>query len=439
MTDLGAAARQPRTVRALPVQGASPTLDDSLDLRDLIPSAQTVQLPIRYSDNVWDFTGYPLVNQTARSIDFSGIPARWRFAVKDWVLLRMNPDLARDGTSGLDTGHVMAAPAAAERPLRLPSAIAYVYGLSVSLTVLDAMGQERLAPQDWHMFAANLRSALPESSAVSLAGYARPLLGFWNFRGLLGLPNMFGGRPFGGRTPEQQFNVPERGLNVERPNAELCGPLLGLALWMLDHCAEDVLARLEALARVPDRSGEPVEQQVEYVADVLLKWEQTGRAVPGQPRNRGVGIAPAWAVFVKLAGCSAQVMKNPIGRAGKEVRRLADERGVSTAEDGFAQPISVVTGPDGTPVRWIDALPPTKFGLGLDHWACTLAYACALIITMLTTVRDRELAALPHDCLRPGTFERGDLDVPVMRMHGYLVKNRMTPVPATWVVADDGP
>jgi len=425
-------------VRLLSVQGARATLADTVDVRTLVPHGEQIHRPIRYGDLRWTFTGYPLVNQTVDYIDFTDVPARWRPAVKDWVLLRMNPTLARTGASGLNTGDVMADVAASERAIGLPSATAYVIGLAQTLTVLEQLGVQHLQAEHWHDFAAVMRRTHPGVTAGSLAGYARPLISLWRYRGVLGLPaDLFGGRPFNGHTVEHLFRVPERHLNTVRPVAELTGPLLGLSLWMLDHCAEDILARLEKLAAVPDRTHLPVEEQVDLVTELLLQYEATGRALPATRRPGRTALTPAWSTLVKLAGCSPTVLKKPQRRAKEELIRLRDLRGISTTEDGFCLPITTVPGPDGTPVPWIDALPPTRLDQGLDHWAHALAYACALIITMLTTVRDRELAALPHDCIRTGTYDRGDLDVPVTRMHGYLVKNRDQPVPASWVVADD--
>ncbi|MFJ5535107.1 hypothetical protein [Streptomyces sp. NPDC093261] len=425
------------TVRTLPVQGAVPTLPLGTDLRSLIPECDQVSHPIRYGDRRWEFEGYPLVNQTVRYIDFSAVPARWLYTVQDWLLLRLNPILARTGESGLDTTDVMADSAAAERRLRVPSGMAYVHGLGESLRVLDGL-PPHLRPDYWQTFAQRLRVSWPKATASSLAGYARPLTSVWRYRGLLRLPqDLFGGRPFDGQTVESLFGVPDRLANRVGPDAGLCGPLLGLSLWMLDHIADDVIARLEVLATVPDRSGLPREEQYAAVRDLLLQYEETGRPLPGMPHLRGGGLAPGWAVFTRLAGVDRALCSNPKFTAAPVWERLKRTRAVDAAEDGFALPIATVPTLDGERVRWVDSLPPTKFKLGLDHWSSALAYACALVITMLTTVRERELAALPHDCLRQGSYDRGDIKVPVTYMRGYLVKNRDEPQPATWVVADD--
>lgn len=429
---------EPAVIRPLPVQGARPTLDDRVDLRDLLPGGHPVRDTIRYQDDRWDFTGYPFVNQTVRYLDFTAVPARWRNAVKDWTLMRLNPDLARTGASKLDTNDVMAGAAAAERPIKVPSALAYINCFAASLTIVDQMSREALNETDWNEFVARMRLEFPDAAAVTLASYARPLLSLWSYRGVLGLPgNLFGGRPFTGRTVEQMFKVPERGLNAARPDAETCGPLLGLALWILDHCAEDILSRLEVLAAVPDNTHLDREGQIDKVLEVLDAYERTGLPVPAMPILGRDTLAPAWSTFVKLAGCARRELPSPKGRATHRFTDLCEQLGISEAQDGFKLPVAVVPDRDGALTPWIDALRPTKHHLGLDFWSCTLAYACALIISMLTTVRERELAALPHDCIRSSKYDRGDTEVPVTRMHGYLVKNRTDPIPATWVVADD--
>lgn len=413
-------------------------LDDAVDLRTLIPKANHVHHPIRYGQSRWAFTGYPFVNQSTDFLDFTEVPQAWQPAVKDWILMRLNPTLARTGLSGLDIDHTMADVAAAERAIGVPSAIAYLFGLTASLKTLEQIGVQQLRPEHWHEFAARLRGTYPETAARSLAGYARPLISLWRYRGVLRLPeDLFGGRPFNGWTAEKLFAVADRRLNAERPASEVAGPLLGLALWMLDHCAQDILLRLEALAAIPDRTHLPRADQTAHVAQLLLQYEKTGRPLPATRRPGRTELTPAWSVFVKLAGCSSALLPDPMGQASRELKRLHDLRGVSLTEDGFDLPIQKVHPPNGVPIPWIDALPPIRLYLGLNHWSAALAYACTLIITLLTTVRDRELAALPHDCIRVGTYDRGDEQVPVTRMHGYLVKNRDRATPASWVVADD--
>lgn len=424
-------------VRMLPVPGARPALANSVDLRELIPRGASVKRPIRYSDSVWNFDGYPLVNTTDFVLDFDRLPARWRNTVKDWTLLRLAPKLAENGKSGLNTTDVMAAAAAADSPLKFPSLLAYVTVLGFTLPIIERDFGDRLDSEDWQSFARTLSEENPRAQAVTLANYVRPLLSLWLYRGLLGVPGMFGGRPFGGVTPEEVFRVPQRDLNVERPAPEICGPLLGMSLWIMDHCTEDIILRLEKLAKVPDLGARPKEEQIEAVGQLLLRWETTGRPLPGVVSLRGKNLTPAWATFVKLAGCSSMVLKNPSGDAKKILDRLRQDLGVSASVDGFNLPITEVQGGDGKMRPWTDSLAPTRYGLELDYWAGMLAYCCAMVITMLTTVRERELAAIPDDCLFEATYERGDLDVPVTKMRGFLVKNRTEPVPTSWVVGDD--
>lgn len=426
-------------ITPLPVQGARASLSDRVDLRTLIPDGARIQSPIRYSSDTWDFEGYPLVNQTVRSLNFAGIPARWRNVIKDWTLLRMNPDLARSGQSGLNTAAAMATAEAAAKPLRPMSVLAYLLTFSISLTLLEQRDSTRLGPEDWSTFAADMRAAYPTAEPQTLAGYVRPLTMLWSAREVLHVPDMFGGRPFAGQTVDSVFQVPQRGLNVDRPRPDLCGPLLGLCLWILDNCTDDIIIRLERLASAPDITQEPRDVQIAAVVDQLRSWEQTGRPVPATVALRGdhTTPTPSWATFVKLAGASNKTLKNPTGVARELFDRLVADRGVSPTEDGFALPLRVVPTLGGEPRTWIDALPASRYGRGLDFWVTQLAYACTFIITILTTVRDRELAAIPDDCLRKGTYDDGDAVIPVTRMRGYLVKNRTTPAPATWVVGED--
>lgn len=427
------------TVTPLPVQGTRTPLSDDIDLRALIPDGVTIRGPIRYGGDVWDFSGYPFVNQTVRELDFGGIPLRWRNVIKDWMLLRLNPSLAASGESGLNTAAAMATAAAAAKPLLPMSLIAYVGCFATSLTILEARGTTRLGPDDWRAFADDMRERFPTAAPQTLAGYVRPLTSLWSVRELLHLPDMFGGRPFGGRTVESVFLVPSRDLNVDRPQPGLCGPLLGLCLWILDNCADDILARLERLAIVPDLSRESRDVQIAAVVEQLRAWQRTERPVPATVglRSDSGRPAPSWATFVKLAGASNKTLRTPVGEAAKLLSELVTERGLSVTEDGFALPLRHVRTLDGRQRAWTDSLVPSRYGMGLDFWVGMLAYSCAFIVSILTTVRDRELAALPDDCLRDGTYARGDVDVPVTRMRGYLVKNRTQPARATWVVGDD--
>ena len=421
----------------LPVQGAKPTLGDDVDIRTLIPNGMKVARAIRYSDDVWAIDGYPLVNATVSALDFTPVPDRWRFIVRDWVLLRLNPELATTGASGLSVDAVMAPTASAERPLGLPSAVAYITGLAISLQVIDNNGWRTLGSDEWAGLASQMAAQLPDATPATLAGYCRPLVSLWRYRDVLGVPSMFGGlRPFAGTPVESVFDVPRKDLNVERPVPEYCGPLLGLALFMLDHCADDILARLEVLKRQP--FGELAQSaQVDKVEQWLRSWEASGRALPGVVSARTKDLTVSWASIVKNAGCSTGVLRNPRAQLVPLLAELREQLGVSPDHDGFDLPIATAPGPGGKPIPWISALPPVKYGLGLQHWANALVYACAFVIVMLTTVRDRELAALPHRCLREDTFERGDQDIEITRMHGYLVKNRASPLPASWVVGQD--
>ncbi|PZE68769.1 hypothetical protein [Curtobacterium sp. MCBD17_021] len=422
----------------LSVQGTRPSLEPDTDVRSLIPKGIQIRQPIRYGDDRWVIEGYPLTNQNVTELDFRLVPIRWRTIIKDWVLLRLNPSLARSGLSRLDTQAPLALATAASLPISMMSAVAYLYTFTVTLPIVDARGT-KLGPLDWKAVAQSLRDRDSRVSSKTNATYARPLNALWTVRGLLRVPDMFGGRPFGGEAVEKVFAVPARDLNVDRPEPQLCGPLLGLCLWIIDNCAEDILARVEHLAVVPDRSHAPRQDQIAAVIDLLDEWNATGRALPATVGLRGdtTGLRPSWATFVKLAGASNQSLKNPVGDAVAVWKDLCDRRGVSRHEDGFNLPIRQVTALDGSERQWTDALVATRYGFGLDHWVSTLAYACAYVIALLTTVRDRELAALPDDCLREGTYEAGDIDVPVTRMRGYLVKNVGEPIPASWVVGED--
>ncbi|MET0886470.1 MAG: hypothetical protein ABWX92_08470 [Mycetocola sp.] len=425
-------------IRPLPVQGATHTISDGIDLRLLIPHGDSVRAPIHYSADVWDFAGYaPLVNTRTDQIDFQGVPPRWRPAVKDWTLLRMNPELASTGASNLNTADAMAPAAAAEKKLTLPSLFAYAGCFAVALTAIEALGRDSLGPVDWTDLARRLEEENPSASPATLAGYCRPLISLWTYRGLIGLPDMFGGRPFGTRTLEAVFKVPDSDLNVDRPSPEICGPVLGLSLWIIDNCAEDILSRLEHVKTLPDRSQRSFEEQVDAVNDQLLKWEHTGRPLPAFISNYDGKTVPSWSTFVKLAGCTRSVLPEPRGDARKTFERLRNELGIALEEDGFTLPITEATRLDGTTGPWIRGLPATKFNLGLDFWSCALAYSCAFVIAMLTTVRDRELAAIPHDCLVDAFYDEENARIPVTKMRGYLVKNRSSPSPATWIIADD--
>ncbi|SOC86942.1 hypothetical protein SAMN05660766_0606 [Curtobacterium sp. 314Chir4.1] len=407
-------------------------------MRALIPRGVQIRTPIRYGDDIWNIEGYPLVNQSVRKIEFADIPARWRHIVKDWILLRLNPTLARTGASGLDTSAPNALALAAAAPVSMMTAVAYALTFKVTLPIIDAHGTV-LTATDWRSVAQAIEDRSPGNAPLTSATYALQLPALWKARHVLGAPEMFGGRPFGGESVMKVFKVPERGPNTERPNPETCGAVLGLSLWIMDHCAEDILTRREHLAQVPDRTHLSRAEQLAVVMDDLRRWRETGRALPATVGLRGdtVDPAPSWATFVKMAGCSNKVLKDPVGPAVAVWADLRRERGVSVREDGFDLPIQHVPALDGSLRPWTDGLIATRYGNGLDYWTSLLAFACAYVIALLTTVRDREFAALPDDCIRAGSYERGDTDVPVTRMRGFLIKNVPEPRPATWVVSED--
>ncbi|MDM7885669.1 hypothetical protein QUG92_11195 [Curtobacterium sp. RHCKG23] len=425
-------------IQPLPVQGAKSTLSHDSDVRAFIPRGVQIRKPVRYGDDVWGVDGYPVVNQSVKGIDFTGIPRRWRSVVKDWILLRLNPSLARNGMSGLDTTASNALALAAAPPVTMMTAIAYVLTFKVTLPIVDAHGTS-LTPQDWNSVVASVEARDAGNAPLTNALCALQLPALWKARHVLGLPNMFGGRPFAGESVMKVFKVPERGPNTARPDPEICGPILGLSLWIMDHCAEDILTRREHLAALPDRTHLSRDEQLAAVMIELHRWRETGRALPATVGLRGdtVTAAPSWATFVKMAGCSNKVLKNPVGPAVAAWAALRDERRVSATEDGFDLPIRQVEALDGSLRQWTDSLVATRYGNGLDYWTSLLAFACAYVVALLTTVRDREFSALPDDCIRSDTYERGDADIPVTRMRGFLIKNVPEPRPATWVISED--
>ncbi len=118
----------------------------------------------------------------------------------------------------------------------------------------------------------------------------------------------------------------------------------------MDYCAEDILKRREHLAQVPDRTHLSRPEQLAVVMDDLRRWRETGRPLPATVGLRGdtVDPAPSWATFVKMAGCSNKVLRNPVGPAVAAWADLRRERGVSVAEDGFDLAIQHVPALDGS-------------------------------------------------------------------------------------------
>src|SRR5690606_23337914 len=66
-------------------------------VRDLIPGAEAVPLPIRFGSDIWNLGGHPgwrAKHGQQTKLDFTGVPTRWRTAAKEWTLLCLDPALA---------------------------------------------------------------------------------------------------------------------------------------------------------------------------------------------------------------------------------------------------------------------------------------------------------------------------------------------------------
>ncbi len=116
-------------------------LSAETDVRAFIPRGVQIRTPVRYGDDIWNVEGYPLVNQSVKSIEFAEIPVRWRFVVvKDWIHPPSQPTLARTGASGLDTAARTPSPLPLPAPISMMTAITYALSFKVTLPIIDAHG-----------------------------------------------------------------------------------------------------------------------------------------------------------------------------------------------------------------------------------------------------------------------------------------------------------
>ena len=412
------------------------------DIRTLIPSADRVPRLIRFIDDVWDLSGHPSWRSKTgaqTSLKFSDVPARWRDAVKEWVLLCLDPSLAARWAPG--------EPAAAtwpltQEPIKLVTAQSNLKSLRLALQLLerfelvepDADGWARAATLLRHPVDRADKLANAELSPATLRMRAQQLQSLWSIRTIVARPTLLGTEPFGGMETTEIFGSGSRPKRNQRRPHEDVGLCLGFAAWVLDNLADDVLAHLRWWAENATRPGDaPTSREEGYQAMVgLLHDIVTDQGVLPASENINGNLTLAHAALGRFLGLHDSDEAYLWGRYA--MRRFD---GVPLSLDaGNPCPLPIT---EFTRVSGGGSGPWTPRLLDVDEelqwWASALAYYGMFYIAATCGLRDLDLDCLPVDCVTTETRTRPTGETYVRHsLRGYKQKNRTAPVPTTWPV-----
>lgn len=423
-----------RPPRHLPVK---PLFATEQIVNHLIPGGTSVSEHVRFGEDVWDLTGHPSWRDKAGAatrLDFSKIGGRWRDAVKELVLLQMNPQLAADLAS---TPMATAWPSIQE-PISSTTAQSNLKMLSHALRGLDQQNITRFTRETWDVIAALLtqplgvddkRATATLAPAVSRAR-AQQLVALWQTTHITGRQGLLGhDRPFDGRELNTVFGgTTGRRRNAVRPH-ESVGLFLGYSAWVLDHIAEDIVTHIEwwsgQTASEPPMSKQDLRAEMLQLAGDIAG--RTGGVLPGN-RNIGGGLTLAHSALARLLGVFDA---DAAFDAGRWVMRQL--RGHVTYDDSCSPcPLPLTALPDAS-----GALTPWTRRLlagddELDIWQRRLVYAAMYYLSATLMLRDSQLAVLPLDCLETRTITRPDGSTTTThRLRAYRTKNRSVPVATT--------
>ena len=282
------------------------------DIRDLIPGADSVSLRVLFSEDCWDLAGHPGWRSKVGAqtkLDFTNVPIRWRSAVKEWVLLCLEPSLALIWAP--DDPFATTWPQNQE-PLKIGTAQSNLKALRLALQLLDLHNLIEPDVDGWARAAllmrqpANREDKLDHAtlSPGTLRMRAQMLRSLWTTRTIVGRPTLLGDEPFGSHETAAIFGSGARPkLNRRRPHQDV-GLCLGYIAWVFDNVADDIIARMRwwadnslTAAQCPETREEGYQEMV----DLLHRLDGSSGVLPGS-RNIYGNVTLAHAALGRLLG-----------------------------------------------------------------------------------------------------------------------------------------
>jgi hypothetical protein len=420
----------------------SKVVADDVDVRTLIPLGYDIQQAILFAHDRWDTAGHP--SWTSKhggqtTLDFSGIPAQWRTAAKEWILLQLDPGLA---ASWAPHDPIAASWSAIQEPIKLVTAQGNLKQLRLVLTVLDTHHIITPTSDDWGRVRVLMQQ--PQSreekltgaqlAAGTLRGRAQQLTSLWSIRTIVGRPTLLGSEPFDGEETTSLFGSgsrPKR--NLRRPHEDV-GRCLGFVAWVFDHIADNILAhsRWWAEHTVAPEDG-PASQQEGYDAMFDIAQDVHARLgkLPGR-RNSSGGLTLAHSALGMLCGAPDGDEAYLWGRYA--MRRFQNEDLDEHGGNPCELPVTELPHSGGTgTASWTRRLLPVRDEL--HFWQSALVYYAMYYLAATCGLRDKDLACLTPGCITRETKTRPNGEpYEVTTMRGYKTKNRMAPQRTTWKV-----
>lgn len=446
----------PDNVRPIRSASTSPTpLVDTAtlgDVRDLIPSGEHIDAAGDFFDDRWDLHGHPDWKAKAGGqtvIDFTVIPSRWRTLAKLWTLASIDPALMYDW---LGADHPDADVwTSYKESIKTVTAQANVKALGLGLRRLTTAGTEQVDADGWSHITKLFTQPIDRGEAhtnkrisgTSSKLWADQLRSLHHFGGLIGWADPFGSEPWGEQDLSGVFKVKQAGrkvqLNRVRPT-DLVGQTLGIAAFVIDHLADDILAHARWWTTA-HRAADPPANDHDGKAATADLIREIARAndgrIPALPAKvGGSDLRVASHSLAYLLGVDDGDIAFQWGRQGLRDAQRTD--GTTHTPDLHATPCPLPLRllphhETGEPTPWTPRLLWHRHEL--KWWWSALLYSCAFYLNATLGLRDGDRDLLSPGCVKPKTVTANSgIPVTIHELHAYKQKQRMAPVPTTFVV-----
>lgn len=415
---------------------------------------------IPYQSDIWDLAGHPAWKgkvgaQTA--INFTEVEAYWRPLVKLWALCSLDPEGVAEQLD-LDPLAVMSVFREAAKPVTVQGNVKAAKNV---LGRLAAAGLYEIAWDDWDRATAAIRS--PHSRAAGVASktlttrtaiqWSNQIVALDRFGAVAGWEDPFGSPPWQNQLVSHVFKATgseKQQLNAVRPT-EAVGAVLGVAAFVIDELADDILTHLEwwrsRLAGASPPAG--AESAREALCELYITIaEANGGKVPGVVRNGQLAVAHQ--AMCDLVGgvthlAPAPASGRPPGDKATPLSKFAVKRaeaalGYRLVPDTSVTPCPLtlrtfpsVTEP-GTVVPWASRLLWER--AELRWWVSALLYAVAYYLQATVGLRDLDRDLLAVGCVKRKVINVEGEAVPVWELHAWKQKQLAVPTKTTFAVAE---
>lgn len=433
--------------------------DDEADVVALLGLGDEINRAIRYGDDRWDLAGHRRWKGKSGAqtvVNFAKVEPYWKPLVKLWALCALDPEGIAEqlGFDPLSVVSVFGEPA---RPVTVRG---NVIAAQYALRRLAAAGLYEIAWDDWDRATAAMRDARLRTgqatgkplAAITCQQWAYRLSTLHRLGEIAGWENPFGSAPWQNQPAQEVFRPTgseRQQLNAVRPT-EAVGEVLGVAAFVIDELAEDILEHLgwwqskRAAATPPPDTEAARAALCDLYVDIARAND--GR-VPGRVYNGTVAVPHQ--VMCGLIGGVEHLAPPP-----KPGKKLADKAtplskfALTRAERILGQ--SLVPDPTVSPcplplrtfpsVRHPDVEVPWASRLLWDPelrwWVSALVFAVAYYLQATLGLRDLDRDLLAVGCVKETTIDRDGEPVRAWVLHGWKQKKMRVPTKTTFAVGE---